>query len=80
VLWIHLVFQLNLDSFCDLINEWIHGMVLIRGGHRSVSEKVGRIFLDRTRVGKVKNFTDFTDRTTLPKSTDTDKSILVLVG
>jgi hypothetical protein len=23
------VFQLNLDSFCDLINEWIPGMVLI---------------------------------------------------
>jgi hypothetical protein len=24
-----MVFQLNLDSFCDLINEWIHGMILI---------------------------------------------------
>jgi hypothetical protein len=23
------VFQLNLDSFCDLCNEWIYGMVLI---------------------------------------------------
>jgi hypothetical protein len=23
------MFQLNLDSFCDLINEWIYGMVLI---------------------------------------------------
>jgi hypothetical protein len=23
------VFQLNLDSFCDLCNEWIHGMILI---------------------------------------------------
>jgi hypothetical protein len=23
------VFQLNLDSFCDLCNERIHGMVLI---------------------------------------------------
>jgi hypothetical protein len=23
------VFQLNLDSFCDLSNEWIHGMILI---------------------------------------------------
>jgi hypothetical protein len=23
------VFQLNLDSFCDLNKEWIHGMVLI---------------------------------------------------
>jgi hypothetical protein len=23
------VFQLNLDSFRDLINEWIHEMVLI---------------------------------------------------
>jgi hypothetical protein len=23
------VFQLNLDSFYDLCNEWIHGMILI---------------------------------------------------
>jgi hypothetical protein len=23
------MFQLDLDSFCDLINEWIHGMALI---------------------------------------------------
>jgi hypothetical protein len=23
------VFQLNLDSFCNLCNEWIHEMVLI---------------------------------------------------
>jgi hypothetical protein len=29
------VFQLNLDSFCDLINEWIHGMVLINCLKRS---------------------------------------------
>jgi hypothetical protein len=24
-----MVFQLDLDSFCDLINAWIHGMLLI---------------------------------------------------
>ena len=29
------MFQLNLDSFCDLINEWIHGMVLINFLKRS---------------------------------------------
>jgi hypothetical protein len=23
------VFQLNLDSFCDLCNEWIYEMILI---------------------------------------------------
>jgi hypothetical protein len=37
-------------------------------------------FLDCTRVGKVENFTDFTDQTTLPKSTDTDKSVMISVG
>jgi hypothetical protein len=30
-----MVFQLNLDSFCDLINEWIHVMVLINSLKRS---------------------------------------------
>jgi hypothetical protein len=29
------VFQLDLDSFCDLINEWIHGMLLINSLKRS---------------------------------------------
>jgi hypothetical protein len=29
------VFQLNLDSFCDLINEWIHEIVLINYLKRS---------------------------------------------
>jgi hypothetical protein len=29
------VFQLDLDSFCDLINEWIHGMLLINYLKRS---------------------------------------------
>jgi hypothetical protein len=29
------VFQLNLDSFYDLINEWIYGMVLINSLKRS---------------------------------------------
>jgi hypothetical protein len=29
------VFQLDLDSFCDLINEWIHEMLLINSLQRS---------------------------------------------
>jgi hypothetical protein len=29
------MFQLNFDSFCDLINERIHGMVLINFLKRS---------------------------------------------
>jgi hypothetical protein len=29
------MFQLDLDSFCDLINEWIHGMLLINYLKRS---------------------------------------------
>jgi hypothetical protein len=29
------VFQLNLDSFCDLNNEWIHRMILINSLKRS---------------------------------------------
>jgi hypothetical protein len=29
------VFQLDLDSFCDLINEWIHRMLLINSLKRS---------------------------------------------
>jgi hypothetical protein len=29
------VFQLNLDSFYDVINEWIYGMVLINSLKRS---------------------------------------------
>jgi hypothetical protein len=29
------VFQLNLDSFFNLINEWIHGMALINSLKRS---------------------------------------------
>jgi hypothetical protein len=44
------------------------------GRFRRMSEG---ILLGRTEVGKVGNFTDFTDRTTLPKPTDTDKSVTV---
>jgi hypothetical protein len=29
------MFQLDLDSFCDLINEWIHGMLLINSLKRN---------------------------------------------
>jgi hypothetical protein len=29
------VFQLDLNSFCDLINEWIHEMLLINSLKRS---------------------------------------------
>ena len=49
-------------------------------GISQFQRKLEGIFLDRTRVGKVKNFTDFTDRTTLPKPTDTGKSVTVSVG
>jgi hypothetical protein len=31
------VFQLNLDSFCDLYGEWIHWMVLINSLKHSKS-------------------------------------------
>jgi hypothetical protein len=41
--------------------------------------KLERILFHRTEVGKVDNFIDFTDRTTLPKPTDTDKSVMVSV-
>jgi hypothetical protein len=29
------VFQLNFDSFCDLVNKWIHEMVLINSLKRN---------------------------------------------